>query len=559
MTVGIIRPVSTAPATPWWRTGLLYQVYPRSFADGNGDGVGDLAGLLAHLDHLEWLGVDGIWLSPVTVSPKADWGYDVADYCDVDPDYGTLAELDRLVELAGRRGIRVLLDLVPNHTSDRHRWFVDARSSPQAAHRSWYVWADPDADGGPPNNWVSTFGGPAWTLDEATGQYYLHNFLPQQPDLDWWCPDVRRAFDEILAFWFDRNVAGFRIDVCHMIVKDAELRDNPPAEPGDPFLWQMFGQRWLYNADRPEVHDVLRHWRTVADRYDPPRLLLGETNVDTVEALAPYYGNGRDELDLAFNFCFVESPFEAAALASVVERTEELLPPGAWPVWTASNHDVSRLATRWAGGDPSTTRLALLMLLTLRGTPVLYQGDEIGLTDGTVEPQQLLDPVGVRFWPAYRGRDPARTPMPWRPGPGGGFSPAGVVTWLPMTDPDACNVEDQRADRGSLLWLVHDVVALRRRTPDLVDGDYEALPAPEGAWVYRRGSTTTVALNLSDAPVVVGGAAGAVTGTITGTVAVATDRSRDGEAVAGRLRLGPWEGAVVIRGDGDRALFGAAS
>lgn len=527
------------PDEPWWRPGALYQVYPRSFADADGDGVGDLAGLLGRLDHLEWLGVDGIWLSPVTVSPKADWGYDVADYCDVDPDYGTLEELDRLVAEAGRRGIRVLLDLVPNHTSDRHPWFVESRSSPAAARRPWYVWAEPAADGGPPNNWVSTFGGPAWTLDPSSDQYYLHNFLPEQPDLNWWCPEVREAFDRVLAFWFDRGIAGFRIDVCHMIVKDAELRDNPPSEPGDPFLWQMFGQRWHYNADRPEVHDVLRHWRTVADRYDPPRLLLGETNVDTVEVLASYYGNGSDELDLGFNFCFVDAPFEAGALREVVERTEALLPVGAWPVWTGSNHDVSRLATRWAGGDPLKARPALLMLLTLRGTPVLYQGDEIGLVDGAVTQQQLLDPVGVRFWPAYQGRDPARTPMPWCPGPGGGFSPPGVATWLPMTDPDACNVEDQRADRGSPLWLVHDLLALRRRSPDLSAGPYRTLPAPEGAWAYRRGTETTVALNLSGAPVRLDD--------LRGVVVISTDRARDGEPIAGTLLLGPWEGAVIGR------------
>ncbi len=535
-------------AAPWWRGGSIYQIYPRSFADAGGDGIGDLDGVIEHLDHLEWLGVDGIWLSPVTVSPDADFGYDVADYCDVDPDYGDLATLDRLIADASARGIRLLLDLVPNHTSDRHRWFLDALSGRQAAHRDFYVWADPGPDGSPPNNWVSTFGGPAWTLDEASGQYYLHNFLPAQPDLNWWNEEVRRAFDDILRFWWDRGIAGFRIDVCNMVVKDAALRDNPPSTDDDPFMERVFGQRWTYNANRPEVHEVLRRWRALADTYDPPRLLVGETNVERLETLAEYYGDGHDELHLGFNFPFIEAPLEADALRRIVERTEELLPDGAWPVWTGSNHDVSRLATRWAEGDPDRARVALLVLLTLRGTPVLYQGDEIGLVDGPIGREDLVDPVGLRFWPAYPGRDPERTPLPWEPGPGGGFSPPGVPTWLPMADPAENNVADQRADPTSVLWLVRDLLALRRRTPALASGDYRSLAAPPGAWCYARrmpgagatGHGAVVAANLS---------ASAVTVEVgPGRVALATDRRRDGDAVDGPLHLGPYEGAVLVGG-----------
>jgi len=532
----------------WWRTGSIYQIYPRSFADADGNGIGDLRGVIDHLDHLEWLGIDGIWLSPVTVSPDADFGYDVADYCDVDPDYGDLATLDELIADAGRRGIRVLLDLVPNHTSDRHPWFLDARSGRDAAHRDWYVWRDPRPDGSPPNNWLSTFGGPAWTLDEASGQYYLHNFLPAQPDLNWWNEEVREAFDEILRFWWDRGIAGFRIDVCNMVIKDAQLRDNPPSTDDDPFLERVFGQRWIYNANRPEVHDVLRRWRGLADTYDPPRLLLGETNVDQLETLAAYYGNGRDELHLGFNFPFIESPLEAGALRDVVERSEALIPDGGWPVWTGSNHDVSRLATRWAVGDGAKARVALLVLLTLRGTPVLYQGDEIGLVDGPITEADLLDPVGRRFWPAYRGRDPERTPMPWDGGPGGGFTGPGVRTWLPMGDPAVNNVAHQRADPSSVLAFVRDLLALRRRTPALHAGAYRTLVAPPGAWCFERhgpdggggpGAVVVVA-NLSEAPVTVGVRAG--------RVAIATDRRRDGEAVGEPFNLGPWEGAVIVGG-----------
>ena len=511
----------------------------RSFADSDGDGVGDLRGLLGRLDHLAWLGVDVLWLSPVMPSPNADWGYDVADYCAVDPDYGTLADLDEVIAAAKTLGISVLLDLVPNHTSDHHRWFVESRSSSDSARRQWYVWADPKPDGSPPNNWVSTFGGPAWTLDAASGQYYLHNFLPEQPDLNWWSEDVRTAFDDILGFWWDRGVAGFRIDVCNMMVKDADLRDNPPATDTDPFVMQMFGQRPLYNSNRPEVHDVLRRWRTISGTYDPARVLLGETNVESLEVLASYYGAGDDELHMGFNFPFIEAPFEAGALSAIVERTEALLPPGAWPVWTGSNHDVSRLATRWAGGDGAKVRLALLMLLTLRGTPVLYQGDEIGLPDGELTHEDILDPVGLRYWPYYAGRDPERTPMPWDAGPHGGFTPAPSVPWLPLADSPA-NVADQRGDPGSVLSLVRDVIALRRRSPDLRAGDYTRLPGAEGLWAWRRGSDTVVALNLSSVPVV-------FDLPLPGRVVAGTVREREGSATGDTVRLDGWEGVVTSR------------
>jgi len=538
------RLVPAPPQTTaqWWRTGLLYQIYIRSFADSNSDGVGDLRGVLDRLDYLSWLGVDGIWLSPVTVSPNADWGYDVSDYRSVQPEYGTLADLDDLVASANSRGIQVLIDLVPNHTSDRHPWFVESRSSRGAARRSFYVWADPGPDGSPPNNWVGCFGGPAWTFEELTGQYYLHNFLPEQPDLNWWCEEVGREFHDILRFWLDRGIAGFRIDVCNMIVKDARLRDNPPATEDDPFIMQMFGQRPVFTSNRPEVHDVIRRWRQVADSYDPARVLLGETNVEDLELLASYYGNGDDELTLAFNFPFIESPFEAGALRTVVETTESLLPSGAWPVWTGSNHDVSRLATRWADGDPDKVRLSLLMLLTLRGTPVLYQGDEIGLTDAELEHGDIRDPVGLRFWPAYRGRDAARTPMPWTPGPNGGFTDPEAEPWLPVGDPSACNVADQRAQPGSVLQFVRDVVALRRRVPDLVAGSYRTVPSPDRTWVWRRGTDTVVALNLSDASAEI-----EVPGS--GSVVMSTDPARDGFSFDRAFSLGPWEGVVATAPD----------
>ena len=508
----------------WWRDGVLYQVYPRSFQDSNGDGVGDLNGVTSRLDHLAWLGVDGIWLSPTFPSPNADWGYDVADYFGVHPELGTAEDLDRLVAEAGSRGIRVLLDLVPNHTSDEHPWFRDSRSSREAPHRDWYVWRDPAPDGGPPNNWRSAFGGPAWTLDERTGQLFLHQFAAGQPDLNWWHEDVRQAFDEILRHWFGRGVAGVRIDTAHLIVKDRLLRDNPPADETDHPYIRRRGWKPIHTANQPEVHDVLKRWRSVCGEFDPEPVLVGETYVLDVRQLAPYYGAG-DELHLAFNFPFVHAPFRAETLAGIVAETEAVLPGHGWPVWTASNHDVSRFPTRWCAGSEALIRCALMLLLTLRGTPFLYQGDEIGMPDGEIGPDDVLDPAGVR--------DVARTPMQWSGEAGGGFTAAGVRPWLPFGDYFACNVATQREDRDSVLWLARDLIELRRR---FVSAPYASLEAPAGCWAFSRGPGIAVALNLGEADVVLD---------LRGEVLLGTDHVRAGRPFDGRLA--PAEGVVLAR------------
>lgn len=520
----------------WWRDAVLYQIYLRSFRDTNGDGVGDLPGVIEKLEHLAWLGVDAVWLSPVHPSPNDDWGYDVADYYGVHPEFGTLEDLDRLIAEAADRGIRILLDLVPNHTSDRHPWFVDARSSTDARHRDWYVWADPAPDGGPPNNWASAFMGPSWTLDEATGHYYQHNFLPTQPDLNWWNPEVQDEFRRIVRHWFDRGVAGFRIDVCHVLFHDPELRDNPPAADDDHWQTRLRGQRSVYNANLPEIHDVLRGWREIAGEYEPERVLLGETYFFELERLVDYHGDD-DQLHLAFNIPFVLARLDADEMRGIVAEIEGLFPDHAWPCWTGSNHDAGRFPSRWAQGDERKARLALVMLLTLRGTPVLYAGDEIGQPNTELGEDDLLDPVGKHFWPAYAGRDPGRTPVHWEPGPGAGFTSPDATPWLPMGDNDACNVADQREDPGSTLHLCRDLIALRRERKELRLGAYRRLEAPEGVWAYRRGSRTTVALNMTDSRVAVD---------LGGEVLVGTDRSRDGETVDG-LDLEPW-GAVVVGG-----------
>jgi alpha-glucosidase len=534
--------VEAPDRAPWWRDGVLYQVYPRSFADSDGDGTGDLRGIIERLDHLAWLGVDGLWLNPTFPSPNADWGFDVSDYRGVHPDLGTLEDLDELVARARELGIRVLLDLVPNHTSDQHPWFVDARASREARHRGWYVWRDGRSDGAPPNNWQSMFGGPAWTFDEGTGQWYLHNFLAQQPDLDWWCEEVRDAFDELLTWWFDRGIAGFRIDVAHGIVKDRELRDNPVARAQDLEEWRLMGQRPEFSMHREEVHQVLGRWRALCEARPEPPVLIGETWVHDLETLARYYGQGADELHLAFNFVFLLATFDAATLAPIVARTMEVLPGDAWPVWTLSNHDVTRYVTRWAQGDPARARCALMLLLTLRGTPVLYYGDELGMAQADVPRERRQDPVGQVELHGQPGRDGARTPMPWSAEAGAGFTAPGVEPWLPFGDLSA-NVADQREDPGSMLRLCRDLIALRRAEADLHAGAYAELPASEGAWAFRRGDGIVVALNLADGEARVEG--------VRGAIAVGTRRERDGEAVEGTLALGPWEGAVLRTAGGD--------
>jgi len=422
---------------------VVYQVYVRSFADSNGDGVGDLPGVTSKLDHLAWLGVDTLWLSPTFPSPNVDWGYDVSDYLDVHPELGTLADLDALIAAARKRGIDIWLDLVPNHTSDRHPWFSE--------RPELYVWSDEI-----PNDWRSIFtGGTAWSYDKRRRRYYLHQFAPEQPDLDWWNPDVRAEFDHILRFWFDRGVAGFRIDVAHGLIYDRNFRD---------------GARFM--RERPEVHEIYAHWQQIAGEYEPKRTLMGETYVSLGKL--PAY---ERHLDLVQNFPFVNAKFEVDRLRRIVETAERTLRA---PVWFGSNHDHSRLATRWAGGDETKARAALFLLLTLRGTPILYQGDEIALTDGAVPDARVLDL-------AHPPRDPERTPLPWTAS--GAEWPA---PWLPLTDTSR-NVEGQRADPGSTLHYVRDLIARRK---EFAAAPYRTLHSANGVWAYARGDTTCV-LNMT--------------------------------------------------------------
>ncbi len=490
----------------WWRDGVVYQIYPRSFQDSNGDGVGDLEGVRQRLDHLAWLGVDSIWLSPFYPSPMADFGYDVADYCDVDPLFGTLADFDRMLADAHAKGIRVVVDFVPNHTSDRHPWFVESRSSRTNPKRDWYVWRDPKPDGSPPNNWFSSFGGSAWELDEKTGQYYLRSFLKEQPDLNWRCPELVQAMHGVLRFWMDRGVDGFRTDVGHRIGKDPEFRDNPinPAIP-EQYRDGFLGQLHIHDEHHPDVHASFRAMRTLLDSYGE-RMMVGEIIRNDPAEIASYLGRG-DELHLAFYFPFLRAAWGAEHFRREIERFTAVCPPEGWPCWVLSNHDVPRHATRYdhpTHGD-ARARLAATMLLTLRGTPFLYCGEEIGMRNVEIPVERMQDPLARTLHPKLC-RDGERTPMRWNAGAGAGFTTA-TEPWLPLgPQPPGTDVATQRADRGSLLWLYKELLALRRAHQALHRGSFRAQDAPADVFAFERrcgDEVARVALNFTDAPRVV--------------------------------------------------------
>jgi alpha-glucosidase len=369
----------------WWQRGIIYQIYPRSFMDGNGDGTGDLPGIIGRLDYLEWLGVDAIWISPIFPSPMADFGYDISDYTSVDPLFGTLHDFDRLLAEAHRRGLRVLLDYVPNHTSDRHPWFLESRSSRDNPRRDWYIWRDPSPGGGVPNNWLSAFGGSAWEWDARTGQYYLHTYVKEQPDLNWAHPEVEAGMLDVLRFWFDREVDGFRIDALRQVAKDPAFRDNPPNPDWTPDQRPYNSLLPVYSADRPENLEVVRRFREVTDSY-PDRVLIGELWVP-IERLMVCYGVRG--LHLPFNFHLITTPWKARSVSALIDQYEAALPSGAWPNWVLGNHDRSRVGSRVG---PAQARVAAMLLLTLRGTPTLYNGDEIGLQDVSIPPDAVRDP-----------------------------------------------------------------------------------------------------------------------------------------------------------------------
>ena len=499
----------------WWERGVIYEIYPRSFQDTDGDGVGDLRGVADRLPYLRRLGVDAIWLTPFYVSPMRDFGYDIADHCAVDPSFGTLEDFDAVVARAHELDLRVLVDFVPNHTSDQHPWFAESRSSRESPRRDWYIWRD----GNPPSNWISVFDGPAWEWDEATGQSYYHAYLREQPDLNWRNAEVREAMFEVLRFWLARGVDGFRVDAMRQVLKDEALRDNPvdPDWDGPADVYEALVPR--FTTDLDEVQEVVRALRS---EIGDDRLFLAEVTAP-IERLVRYYGDDGRGAHLPFNFHLITTEWRPEALASLIERYEAALPEGAWPNWVLGNHDQPRVASRVG---PAQARVAAMLLLTLRGTPTLYYGDEIGMEDVPVPPERVVDPDG---------RDPERSPMRWDGGPNAGFCPEGVEPWLPLGDA-ALNVAAQEDDPRSMLALHRRLLALRREREDLAAGAYATVRAGPGVLAYRRGSGTAVALNFTGEPQTLG---------LGGEVLLSTELDRDGEAVRGELRLRPGEGVVL--------------
>lgn len=532
--------METVAGASWWMAGVLYQIYPRSFQDSNSDGIGDLRGIIDRLGYLSDLGVDAIWLSPIFPSPMADFGYDVADYVGIDPIFGTMDDFDALVLTAHARGLKVILDLVPNHSSDQHPWFIESRSSRHNPKRDWYIWRDPAPDGGPPTNWLSEFGGSGWEYDDATGQYYYHAFLKQQPDLNWRNPEVRAAIFDAMRFWLRKGVDGFRVDVIWHLIKDDQFRNNPPNPDFRAGMPPHAALLPVYSADRPETLAVVAELRSVIEEFDH-RLLIGEIYLP-VERLVAYYGAGLKGAQLPFNFALLSTPWRAREIAGLIERYELALPSGAWPNWVLGNHDRPRVASRVGSAQ---ARVAAMLLLTLRGTPTMYYGDELGMEQVEIAPEDVQDPFEKNVPGIGVGRDGCRTPMQWDASANAGFSDA--RPWLPLA-PDATqdNVANLRADAQSILNLYRALLRLRRQLPQLALGDYQPLAAEGDLLLYRRhyqGQSVLVALNLGPDPI---SAASDAIG-LDGEVLLSTMLDRAGERIGATLDLRGNEGIIVGR------------
>jgi alpha-glucosidase len=545
-----------AGKTPWWKHAVFYEIYPRSFKDSDGDGVGDLNGITSKLEHLARLGVDAVWITPFYPSPQVDFGYDVSDYEAVDPQFGTLADFDRLVKEAHRRKIRVVIDFVLNHTSDQHPFFKESRSSKTNPKRDWYVWRDPGPDGSRPNNWSSSFGPVAWTLDEKTGQFYYHYFYPQQPELNWRNPEVEKRMFETVRFWLRRGADGFRLDAVNYLFEDPQLRDNPvlpELRPGTTTGEHL--QEKKYNRDLPEVQDVMVRLRAFNDAVNPESVLIGEAYVPKWEELMRYYGPSDNGVHLPFNFFLVMEParsqLRASVFRDVIAASERAL-AGRWTTYVLSNHDIPRHYDRLGDGrhNDEIARLTATMLLTLRGTPFLYYGEEIGMV--TTEPKtvdEVRDPVGRRYWPLRKGRDGERTPMQWDATAHAGFTAPGATPWLPVPpSARAKNVAAEAADPSSLLSFYRRLIALRRASPALLDGDYAGVGDDPHVFAYRRsarGQTMIVALNMSDEGRAFRLPAAGAGGRSVFGVALSSVAGRGGRRVSGEITLAPFEAVVL--------------
>ena len=523
-------------STVWWQYGILYEVYPRSFQDSNGDGIGDLQGILQRLDYLAGLGIKAVWIAPFYPSPMADFGYDIADYCNIDPIFGTLADFDQLLQAIHKRGLKLILDFVPNHTSDQHPWFVESRSSPANPKRDWYLWRDPAAGGGPPNNWLSNFGGSAWTKDGD--QYYYHSFLKQQPDVNWRNAGLREAMFNALRFWLERGVDGFRVDVMWMLIKDDQFRDNPINPAGDPNGSASQRLLPLYNTNRPEVHEIVAAMRAILDSYGD-RLLIGEIYLP-FDQLASYYGRDLKGAQLPFNFHLIACPWSADAIAQVIKEYEAALPVGAWPNWVMGNHDQPRIASRIGRAQ---ARVAAMLLLTLRGTPTMYYGDEIGMTDVPIPAGEVQDPAEKNEPGMGMGRDPERTPMQWDSSKLAGFTDG--TPWLRLSaDHATVNVATLSGESDSMLSLYRTLIGLRNSNGALNSGRVEGVASTGHVLRYERVDEEqrfAILLNLSESKEEVPTAAG--------HILASTHMDRSGDAVETTLSLRPFEGAIVKLAD----------
>jgi alpha-glucosidase len=520
----------------WWQRGIIYQIYPRSFMDSNGDGVGDLPGIVSKLDYLAELGVDAVWLSPIYPSPMADFGYDVADYTGIHPLFGTLADFDTLLAGAHARGLKVMLDFVPNHSSDEHPWFVESRASRENPKRDWYIWRDPAPGGGPPNNWLSFFGGGAWQWDATTGQYYLHLFHTKQPDLNWRNPAVQQAMLDVLRFWLDRGVDGFRVDVIWLMIKDDQFRDNPANPDYTEGQHPLMSQQPIYNSDRPEVHDIIAMMRKLLDQYDE-RMMVGEIYLP-LERLMTYYGVSGSGTHLPFNFQLVLLPWNARTIDTAIAAYEAALPADGWPNWVLGNHDQHRIASRVGAAQ---ARVAAMLLLTLRGTPTMYNGDEIGMHDVDIPPELVQDPQELGVPGMGLGRDPERTPMQWDASRNAGFTTG--TPWLPLADDyERINAVAERDDPHSMLTLYRRLIALRRANSALEIGGYAPVPAEGDLLTYIRSAGDKgflVALNLGAEEQTFD------LGALRGRIVLTTHLDREGELSARTLALRANEGLVV--------------
>jgi alpha-glucosidase len=512
----------------WWQRALIYELYPRSFQDSDGNGIGDLTGILNRLDYLVSLGVDAVWITPIYPSPMADFGYDVADYCGIAPIFGAMSDFDRLLAEVHARGLRMILDFVPNHTSDEHPWFIESRSSRGNPKRDWYLWRDE------PNNWLSNFGGSAWEYDETTSQYYLHSFLKEQPDLNWRNPEVRKAMFDNLRFWLKRGVDGIRVDVMWLLIKDDLFRDNPVNPEYKPGSLESHRFLPYYNSNRPEVIQVVEEMRAVMDEFQD-RVLIGEIYLP-VEQLVNYYGRDLRGAQLPFNFQLLQCPWNAASLARTIAQYQSALPPGAWANWVLGNHDNSRIVTRIGEAQAG---VAAMLLLTLPGTLTIYYGEELGLADVAIAKDQVQDPAEKNQPGIGAGRDPERTPMPWDGSRNAGFT-AGRP-WLPL-NPDyrQRNVSALEANVSSILHLYRRLIALRRDRSVLVSGALLEVSAEGTLLRYQRSDENArwlVLLNLGDR--------GLEVATPPGAVVLSTGSAKDGTEVSNRVVLDANEGIIL--------------